>query len=334
MIPLKSMSARDALATLSMLLVSGFAAGIPAISIGQNFPSKPIKIIVPYAPNGLPDVLARVVAQAMSPEIGQQVVIDNKAGASTIIGAEAAAKSPPDGYTLFLMDNNSSSITPAVITKLPYDPVRDFAPITQGVRGPFFLIVNTSLGVNSLQEFLTLARKRPGEINYASPGNATVHHITMEHLKLLAKLDLVHVPYKGVIQVTPGLLANEVSVMFNTLPSVIQHVKAGKLRILATASAQRTPLMPEVPTLVESGFPDLELDTTIGFAAPAGTPRDIVLRLYGAMVKSLRSPEVVSKMHSFGMEVVATSPEQFGEQIRVKRAYYAKLVRDINLKID
>ncbi len=217
--------------TLNALLLA--VLYLPGSLLAQAFSVKPVRIIVPYAPNGLPDVLARVVAQAMALELGQQLVIDNKAGGSTIIGAEAAARSAPDGYTLFLMDNNSSSITPAVMAKIPYDPVRDFAPITQAVRGPFFLIANTALGAGSVQELIALARKRPGEINYASPGNATVHHITMEQLKLMAKIDLVHVPYKGVIQVTPALLSNEVSVMFNTLPSMIEHVKAGKLRILA-----------------------------------------------------------------------------------------------------
>jgi tripartite-type tricarboxylate transporter receptor subunit TctC len=311
------------------------AALLASVSVhGQVFPSKPVKIIVPYAPNGLPDVVARVVGAAMAPDLGQQVVIDNKAGGSTIIGAEAAARSAPDGYTLFLMDNNSSSITPALIAKLPYDPEKDFTPITQAVRGPFFLIANEALGVASVQELIALARRRPGQINYASPGNATVHHITMEQLKLLAKIDLLHVPYKGVIQVTPALLSNEVSVMFNTLPSMIQHVKAGKLRILAVASLQRTSLMPEVPTVAEAGFPDFDLDTTVGFAAPAGTPPPIIDRLHGALVKGMNVPEVKAKLLTFGMEVVGSTPEQFGEQIRKRRAYYAKLVRDIHLKLD
>jgi tripartite-type tricarboxylate transporter receptor subunit TctC len=317
---------------LKALLLAALA--LPNAVLAQAFPSKPVRIIVPYAPNGLPDVLARVVAQAMAPELGQQLVIDNKAGASTIIGAEAAARSVPDGYTLFLMDNNYAAITPAVMSKIPYDPVRDFSPITQAVRGPFFLIANATVGISSVQELIALARKRPGEINYASPGNATVHHITMEQLKLLAKLDLVHVPYKGVIQVTPALLTNEVSVMFNTLPSMIEHVKAGKLRILAVASAQRSALMPEIPTVAESGFPDFDLDSTLGFAAPSGTPRAVIDRLHAAFVRSLKSPDVQSKMLGFGMEVVANTPEQFGEQILKKRAYYAKLVRDIKLKID
>lgn len=306
----------------------------PCVSLGQAFPVKPVKIIVPYAPNGLPDVLARVVAQALSPELGQQVMIDNKAGGSTIIGAEAAARSAPDGYTLFLMDNNSSSITPAVMAKIPYDPVRDFTPITQAVRGPFFLIANNALGVVSVQELIALAKKRPGEINYASPGNATVHHITMEQLKLLANINLVHVPYKGVIQVTPALLTNEVSVMFNTLPSVIEHVKAGKLRVIAVASAQRSAFMPDIPTVAEAGFPDFDLDSTLGFVAPAGTPRAIIDRLHGAFVNSLRSPEVQTRMLGFGLEVVASTPEQFGDQIQKKRVYYARLVRDIRLKIE
>jgi tripartite-type tricarboxylate transporter receptor subunit TctC len=305
-----------------------------ATAHGQAFPSRPVKIIVPYAPNGLPDVVARVVGAAMASDLGQQVVIDNKAGGSTIIGAEAAARSAPDGYTLFLMDNNSSSITPALIARLPYDPEKDFTPITQAVRGPFFLIANEALGVGSVQELIALARRRPGQINYASPGNATVHHITMEQLKLLAKIDLVHVPYKGVIQVTPALLSNEVSVMFNTLPSMIQHVKAGKLRILAVASLQRTALMPDVPTVAEAGFPEFDLDTTVGFAAPAGTPRPVIERLHGALVKGMNAPDVKAKLLTFGMEVVGSTPEQFGEQIRKRRAYYAKLVRDINLKLD
>jgi tripartite-type tricarboxylate transporter receptor subunit TctC len=318
----------------ALLIMLAAALAAPAHA-QQAYPSKPVRLIVPYAASGVPDVLARVVAQSVSPDLGQPVVIDNKPGAGTIIGAEAAAKSAPDGYTLFLMDASSFAIMPAVQSKLPYDPIRDFAPITQGVRGLFFLIANASLGVGTVQELVSLAKAQPGRINYASAGTVSVHHLAMEQLKVMAKIDMVHIPYKGVIEAVPALLANDASVMFNALPSMIQHVKSGKLRILAVGSAQRVAVMPDVPTVAEAGFPDFALDTMIGFAAPAGTPRAIVERLNGALVKSLRSSEVQTRMQGgFGLEVVPSTPEQFGEYIRRARAYYAKLVKDINLKLD
>ena len=304
-----------------------------AAAFAQSYPSRPIRLVVPYGPVGLPDALARVVGQKVSETLGEQVVIDNKPGASGIIGAQVAAKAAPDGYTLFQTDNNLYAINPAVYPKLPYNPSRDFTPVTQAVRGHMFLVANPALGVNSVQELIALANARPG-IMYGSFGNATLHHLGMEQLKLMAKVDLTHVPYKGAAQATPALLSGDVSVMFASLTSVAPLAKAGKLRILAVGSGQRSSIMPEVPTVAEAGFPGFEVGTSMGFAAPAGTPRPIIERLNAEFVKALKSPEVQAKMPALGVEVVANSPEQFAEQIRKDQEHYSRLVRQIGLKVD
>jgi len=304
-----------------------------AAAFAQSYPSRPIRLVVPYGPVGLPDALARVVGQKVSETLGEQVVIDNKPGASGIIGAQFAAKAAPDGYTLFQTDNNLYAINPAVYPKLPYNPSRDFTPVTQAVRGYMFLVANPALGVNSVQELIALANARPG-IMYGSFGNATLHHLGMEQLKLMAKVDLTHVPYKGAAQATPALLSGDVSVMFASLTSVAPLAKAGKLRILAVGSGQRSSIMPEVPTVAEAGFPGFEVGTSMGFAAPAGTPRPIIERLNAEFVKALKSPEVQAKMPALGVEVVANSPEQFAEQIRKDQEHYSRLVRQIGLKVD
>jgi tripartite-type tricarboxylate transporter receptor subunit TctC len=311
------------------------AIAIPGAALAQAFPSRPIKLVVPYAPSGLPDVLARLVAQAVSQDIGQPVLVDNRPGGNTIIGAQFAAKAAPDGYTLFLSSTNSYAITPAVHARLPYDPVRDFTPVVQALHGPLFLIVNPALGVSSVQELIALARSKPGAITYGSPGNATVHQLSMEAVKLAAKVDLTHVPYKGVIQAIPALLSNEVSAMFVAFDAVAQHVKTGKLRAIAVGSARRSTLMKDVPSLAESGFPGLDVATSLGFSAPAGTPRPIIDRLYGSFARSLKSPEMEARIgQSFGMEVVAGTPEQYAERMTVERAFFARLVREIDLKVD
>jgi tripartite-type tricarboxylate transporter receptor subunit TctC len=301
----------------------------------QAFPSKPVRLVVPYAPSGLPDVLARLVAQVLSQEIGQPVVVDNRPGGNTIIGAQHAARSVPDGYTLFLSSTNSYAITPAVHAKLPYDPVKDFVPVVQALHGPLFLVVNPALGATTVQDLVAAARAKPGAITYGSPGNATVHQLSMEALKLMAKVDLTHVPYKGVIQAIPALLSNEVSAMFVAFDAVAGHVKAGKLRAIAVGSAQRSALMKDIPTVAESGFPGFDVGTSMGFSAPAGTPRPVVERLNAAFARALKAPETESRIaQTFGMEVVAGTPEQYAARMATERAYYAKLVRDINLKID
>jgi tripartite-type tricarboxylate transporter receptor subunit TctC len=299
----------------------------------QEFPNQLIRIIVPYAPAGLPDVLARMVGQKISESTGQRVIIENKPGAGGVIASQYVAKSAPDGYTVMLAGNADYAITPALNAKLPYDPQRDFAPITQALGGAYFLVVNSALGVSTVQELIALAKQRPGVINYGSPGAGQLHHLAMAQFVRMTGVNIAHIPYKGIVQTTPALLAGDVSVMFATLTSIAPHVKTGKLRILAVGSPQRSALMPEIPTVSESGLPGFEVGVSQGFVVPAGTPKIVVERLNTEFVKALKSSEVMSKMVGFGMEVIASSPEQFAQRIRKDQEHYARLVREIGLTI-
>lgn len=300
----------------------------------QDFPHRLIRIIVPYAPAGLPDALARMVGQKISESTGQRVIIENKPGAGGAIAAQFVAKSAPDGYTVMLTGDADYAITPALNPKLPYDPRRDFAPVTQALGGAYFLVVNSSLGVNSIQELIALAKKRPGFINYGSPGAGQVHHLAMAQFIRMAGVNITHIPYKGIAQATPALLAGDVSVMFAALTSIAPHVKAGKLRILAVGSPKRSLLMPEVPTVAESGLPGFEVEVGIGFVVPTGTPPMVIERLNTELVKALKSPEVMSKMEGFGMDVIGSTPGQFAQRIRKDQEHYARLVQEIGLTVD
>ena len=327
------MSGRRAFFALAAALLLASPLVVPSKALAQAYPARSVRLVIPYGPTGLPDALARLLAQRLSDALGQQVVVDNKPGASGIIAAEIAAKSAPDGYTLFLTDNNLYGINPAIFPKLPYKPERDFAPVTQAIRGAMFLVVNASLGVNTVQEFVALAKKR-GDINHGSPGNATLHHLGMAQLELLAGLKMTHIPYKGVAQATPALITGDVAVMFAALTSVAPHAKAGKLKILAVGAAQRSPLAPDIPSMTEGGFPAVEAGTSMGIAAPAGTPRPIIDRLNAELVKAIRAPEAEARFTAMGVEPVGNTPEQFAEQIRRDQEHYMRLVRDTGLKVE
>ena len=327
------MSGRRAFFALAAALLLASPLVVPSKALAQAYPARSVRLVIPYGPTGLPDALARLLAQRLSDALGQQVVVDNKPGASGSIAAEIAAKSAPDGYTLFLTDNNLYGINPAIFPKLPYKPERDFAPVTQAIRGAMFLVVNASLGVNTVQEFVALAKKR-GDINFGSPGNATLHHLGMAQLELLAGLKMTHIPYKGVAQATPALITGDVAVMFAALTSVAPHAKAGKLKILAVGAAQRSPLAPDIPSMTEGGFPAVEAGTSMGIAAPAGTPRPIIDRLNAELVKAIRAPEAEARFTAMGVEPVGNTPEQFAEQIRRDQEHYMRLVRDTGLKVE
>jgi tripartite-type tricarboxylate transporter receptor subunit TctC len=323
---------RQAKSALAALIAAALL--VPGTSFAQNFPSKPIRLVLPYAAVGLPDVLARLVATRMSKSIGQQVIVDNKPGAGGILASELVAKAAPDGYTLMLLGNSEYAITPVLHARLPYDPERDFAPVTDALRGTFFLVANSSLGVNTVRELVALAKARPGVINFGSPGIGSTHHLAMAQLAVMSGMELTHVPYVGIAQATPALLSGDVSLMIVTLPSVLTSAKAGKLRLLAAASAQRSSLMPDLPTVTESGYPGLDVQVGLGFVVPAATPQAVVERLNAELVSALRSPEVETRMVGFGVEVVASTPARFGERIRKDQEYYRRLVREIRLKID
>jgi tripartite-type tricarboxylate transporter receptor subunit TctC len=326
-----------------MILVRCIAMGLAALSVlllpavdalGQTFPGKPIRFVVPYGPGGLPDVMARLVAQKLSESMGQPVNVENKPGASGIIAAEFVAKSEPDGYTLLVGDIAQYALNPALRQNLPYDTLRDLTPITQALRGPLFLMVNAGLGVKSVAELVALAKTRPG-INYGSSGNASVHQLGMEQFALLSGTTFQHIPYKGVAQAVPAMIAGDTQLMFvsPTSAGVGEQVKAGKVLILAVASSQRWAQLPNVPTMAEAGYA-VEAVTNIGFFTRMGTPPAVVAKLHAELVRALKSPDVESKMPGLGAVVVAGTPEEFTARIRADQVIYAKLVKEVRVTVD
>ena len=313
------------LIALLLLLAGGAAA--------QTFPNKPIRIIVPYSPGGVPDIIARVVGQRVSENVGQQVIADNRPGAGGTIAAEIVMRAPPDGYTLLIADSSIYSINPNLNPKLPYDPLRDFTPVTLLVSSAVGLVANAALPIQNLKDLLALAKAKPG-MPYGSSGNGTSHHLAMELLKSLAGIDLTHVPYKGGGQVMPALIAGDVAVAFIGLNLVLPSVKAGKLKLLAIAKGSRTPLFPDLPTVAEAGVTGFEINTTTGLLAPARTPRDVIDKLNAEFVKALNNPDVRQRLTAAAMDSAATSPEQFAEVIRTETQQFGKLVRTTGARIE
>ncbi len=299
----------------------------------QGFPSRSIRLVVPYGAGGSPDVLARVLGQRLGENIGQQVVVDNRPGAGGIIAAEIVAKSPADGYTLFIADTGHVAINPSLYPKLPYDPLRDFTPVTLAVSTPLFMAVNAALHIDTVKQLIDYARAKPGVL-YGSSGNGSSHHLGIELFRLLTGVNLVHVPYKGVAQSVPAVITGDVAVIFAALPSLAPHVKTGKIRLIAVGTAKRTPIMPDVPTIAESGAPGFEIDADIGFLAPIGTSREVVAKLNAEIVRVLGTPDITQRLAGLGIETVGTSPEQYADAIRAKILKYGKLVKDSGARVD
>ncbi|MDB5729733.1 MAG: Tripartite tricarboxylate transporter family receptor [Noviherbaspirillum sp.] len=307
---------------------------LSASAFAQSFPARPIRIVVPYAPTGILDIIARYAAGNMAESMGQQVIVENKPGAGGIIAAQYVAKAPADGHTIFFVANSDYAITPALHMnkKLPYDPARDFAPVTQAVRGYMSLITHAGFA-GSVSDVIAQAKAKPGAINYGSPGSGTMHHLGMEQFKRGAKVDLLHVPYKGVTQATPALVNGDISVMFATMASVASFTKGGQLKVLAVASPQRSASRPDLPTVAET-IPGFVMESNMGFVVPAGTPRPIIDRLNAEIAKAMQMPNMKAKLQELDVELALSTPEQFGEQFRKDQEFYARLVRDIGLNID
>ena len=297
----------------------------------QTFPQRPIRIIVPYGAGGSPDVISRLFGQKLSENLGQPVIIDNRPGASGIIAAELAAKAPADGYTLFIADTGHLAINPALRPNLPYEPLRDFSPITLAVSVPLYLLVNNSVPVSTVGELIALSKTR--DLLYGSAGNGSPHHLAMEFFKSLTGAKLTHVPYKGNAQMVPAVLAGDVAVLMTGLTAVRSHMEAGKLRVLAMTSGKRSPITPDVPTIAES-VSGYEASDIIGFLAPAATPRDIVAKLNAEFVKLLAQADVRQRVAGFAMEVVGSTPEQYAEAIRDKQQRYSALAKAVGLRVD
>jgi len=311
----------------ALLLVSGSA-------LAQNYPSKPIRILIAQAPGSATDVISRVVGNRLSEALGQAVVIEARPGAGGALGTEAAARSAPDGYTLFMANNSTHGSNPALYPKLPYDAVNDFAPITLVAQVPYVLVVDPALPANSVAELIALAKSQPGKMNYASAGNGSTHHFCGELLKSSAGLDMQHVPYKGSPPAIAGLLGREVSLMFANLTDIGAQLKAGKLRPLAVTTAKRAPMLPEVPTLAEAGVPGFEIQSWFGLLAPAGTPAPIIARLNAETVKVLGRADVQSTLGAQGLELAPGSPEQFAAHIKSEIAKFTRIARAANIKAE
>lgn len=313
-----------AFACLAMSLSAAFAQPRNRDAV---YPSGPIRIVVPFTPGGSADIFARVIGARMSEAWSQQVVIDNRAGSGGVVGSEIAARAAPDGYTLMMGITANIAINPALYKKLPYDPVRDFAPVTLVASAPYVLVVSPSLPARTAQEFLALARSKPGELNYASMGSGSAGHLTAELLAAMAGVRFVHVPYKAIGTVMTDLGSGQVQFHFLGMVSAQPQLKGGKLRALAITGAKRSPMMPDLPTLAEAGVPGYEVTGWYGVFAPAKTPRAIVLRLNGEIARILALPDVRKRLSAEGAELMAGTPEQFAAFIKSELAKWAKAVK-------
>ncbi len=307
------------------------AAGIEAAVAAENYPVRPIRIVVTYVPGGNTDNVARLVAPHLTELLKQPIVIDNRGGAGGVVGTEIAAHAVPDGYTLLFGTSAGLSINPQLHARLPYDVERDFAPVSLLVVIPQLMVAYPGLPAKNLGEFLKLARAQPGKINYASVGVGSPNHLGMELLKSMTGIDIVHVPYKGSSPAVIDLLAGNVSVFFSSIPVMLQHVKAGKLKALAVGSAARSPAAPEIPTVAESGVPGFEYVTWYGLFVPSRTPRAIVARLNDAVVKSLRSPQLEQQLRGQGADPRPTTSDEVVAFMKVERARWEKVVKATGL---
>jgi len=309
----------------TLALISATAAS------AQQYPTRPVRLIAHSAPGGTSDILGRLVAQKLTEALGQQVVVENRAGASGIIGVEVAAKSAPDGYTL-LITQTSIAINPSMFAKLPYNAQRDFAPITQLVVAPNVLVVHPSVPAKSIKEFIALAKRNPGSLINGSPGQGTSPHLSAELFKIMSGIKLEHVQYKGAGQAIVSLLAGEIPVMFTTPPTAMPYIKAGRLRPLGVTTTKRVEALSDVPTISEAGVPGYESVQWFGMLVPAGTPRPVIDRLHHEITRAVRAPDMKERLNSLGLFVVASTPEEFGAYMKSETEKWAKVIKTMGIK--
>ena len=309
-----------------------FAAALSVVAqpaVGQPYPAKPVRMISPFPPGGGTDAVARVIAQALSDTLGQQVVVDSRGGANGVIGTELAAKSAADGYVLLLGNSATFAILPNLTQKLPYDPIKDFSPVSLGALSDFILVVHPSVPVTSVSGLIALARARPGQLNYAAGGTGTPSHLAMELFNLLAKVKLVQVPYKGNGPAAIGLMTGECSVMIGSGPSVLPHYTAGELRALATTGLKRSIL--DLPAIAEF-LPDYEVVQWYGVLAPAGTPRDIIDRLHREIARTIANPRLAQVLTNMGLQPTSNTPDEFSALIKLEIEKWSKVIKAAGIK--
>lgn len=305
---------------------------LPFTAAAQDFPNRPIKLIVPFPAGGPNDIIARVVGQKMSELLGQPVVVDNRAGAGGVLGTDAAARSPADGYTIALTSAGALAIASSLQDKVPYDSTKDLIPITLVAKVPELLVVASGVPAKSLAELLALAKSKPGKFNFASTGIGSMPHLASELFKISTDLDIVHVPYSGAAPAVKDLLGGQVDMIFADIPVLLPHVQAGSLRALAVGSKARAPVLSDVPTLAELGLPQVEAENWYGMVAPAKTPAAIIAKLHAVIIESLRAPEVKEKLTAQGAVLVGNTPEEFTAYIKNETAKWAKLVQSSGAK--
>lgn len=318
---------------ISRITAAFVAVAITVPALAQQYPVKPIRMIAPFTAGGPTDILARIVGQKLTESWGQQVVIENRTGASGTIGSEVVAKSPPDGYTV-LVSASVHIIAPSLFSKLPYDAIRDFAPVTVVATSPLVLVVTPTLPVKNVREFVVLAKARPGELSFASSGAGSSTHLTSELLKSVTGTKMVHVPYKGQSQALTDVIAGHVPFMFNSLPPVMGFVKTGRLRVLAITSDKRSAQLPEVPTFAEAGYKEFVTGSWYAVWLPAKTPEAIVTRLNNEIVRIVNLPDVRSRIVDLGAEPVANNPAAFDAFQKAEMARWAKVIRDSGAKAE
>ena len=300
----------------------------------QTYPAKPVRLLVPFPPGGGVDGVARIAFQKLSESLNQQFIIDNRGGSAGVIAAETAARAAPDGYTLFFGTTATQTITPHYYKKLPYDPIKDFAPINLLAGAGYILVVHPSLQAQSVKEFIALAKAKPGAFNFSSSGNGTVIQLTMELFRSMAGISLLHVPYKGAAPALADLLSGQIQLTFNPASVVLPHVRSGRLRALGVSSARRTPLAPELPTIAEAALPGYEANGWYAVLAPAGTPQPIITRLNRELQNVIADRDVKERFAATGVEPIGSTPEQFAAYMRDEYAKWGKVIRATGVKAD
>jgi tripartite-type tricarboxylate transporter receptor subunit TctC len=315
-------------------VIAGALVAHAALASAQTYPARPVRIMVPFSPGGASDTAARIVGARLAERWGQQIVVENRPGAGGTIGTELAAKAQPDGYSLLMGSSTELAVNPHLYSRLAYDTVRDFAPIALIASTPLMVLVHPSLPAKSVKDFVALAKMRPGELNYASSGNGSTTHLAAEMFKRAAGLDVVHVPYNGSAPAIVGLMGAQAQMSVQAVPAVLSQIRAGKLRALAVTSAKRVSAAPELPTLVEAGYPGVEIVIWNALVAPAGVPREISAKLSGSILEVLKQPEVGEAFAKQGAEMTPATAQQLGVYIKAELAKFAKVVKESGARID
>ncbi len=303
------------------------ASGAPLHVVAQTYPTKPIRLIVAFPPGGSTDIIARLVGQRLGDKLGQQVIVDNRGGAGGTIGTEIAARATPDGYTLTMGTTSTHVIAPAAYAVVKYDPVKDFEPITLVASTPYLLVLHPGVKANNLKEFVALAKSQPGKLNYASAGTGSTTQLAMEMLNRAAGMDIVHIPYNGNGPAGAAVLGGQVQALFGSMPAVLPHAQAGRVRAIAVGTSKRSPALPNVPTVAESGFPGFEVSLWLGFFAPKGTPKPVLTRLQTELTAIANSPEVKALFEKNGASAVTNTPAEMNKLMKSELDKYGKVIK-------